>query len=218
MLSNFGFILLILISLFRPMIQISVEPLAQQQQKPGRDPEEYIKLLESERRIEGLQIDRVIESLKIRPGAKVADLGSGSGLFTRPMAKKAGAKGVVYAIDIDPKLLEHVAKTSQAQNLANVKTVLAAEDDPKIPEKVDLIAIIDTLHHIGNQPTYLKQLRKYLRKNGRIAIIDFSKQWPAGHESMVYKLSDLDKWMKDAGFKRVEQFDFLDNDFFVIYR
>lgn len=200
------------------MIQISVEPRAQQQQKPGRDPEEYIKLLESERRIEGLQIDRVIESLKIRPGGKVADLGSGSGLFTRPMAKKARAKGVVYAIDIDPKLLEHVAKTSQAQNLANVKTVLAAEDDPKIPEKVDLIAIIDTLHHIGNQPTYLKQLRKYLRKNGRIAIIDFSKQWPAGHESMVYKLSDLDKWMKDAGFKRVEQFDFLDNDFFVIYR
>ena len=218
MLSNFGFILLIIVSLFRPMIQISVEPRAQQQQKPGRDPEEYIKLLESERRIEGLQIDRVIESLKIRPGAKVADLGSGSGLFTRPMAKKSGAKGVVYAIDIDPKLLEHVAKTSQAQNLTNVKTVLAAEDDPKIPEKVDLIAIIDTLHHIGNQPTYLKQLRKYLRKNGRIAIIDFSKQWPAGHESMVYKLSDLDKWMKDAGFKRVEQFDFLDNDFFVIYR
>ncbi len=222
MLLNFGFIFMILVSLFRPVYQFSAliaeEPQAQKRQPERRDPDEYIKLLESERRIEGLQVDRVVESLKIRAGGKVADLGSGSGLFTRPMAKKAGPKGVVYAIDVDPKLLEHVARTSQAQNLANVKTVLAAEDDPKIPEKVDLIAIIDTLHHIGNQPTYLKMLRKYLRKNGRIAIIDFSKQWPAGHESMVYKLSDLEKWMKDAGFKRVEQFDFLDNDFFVVYR
>lgn len=216
-------ICLILLVLITPLEIIQPSGLAQQaaaqrQQQERRDPEEYIKLLESERRVAGLQVDKVVEALKIRAGARVADLGSGSGLFTRPMAKAAGPKGAVYAIDIDPKLLEHVAKTSREQKLSNVRTVLAAEDDPKIPEPVDLIAIIDTLHHIGNQPAYLKQLRKYLRKNGRIAIIDFSKQWPAGHESMVYKLSDLEKWMADAGFKRVEQFDFLENDFFVVYR
>ncbi len=182
-----------------------------------RSAEEYIKLLEGEHRVAGLQLDKVIETLKVKPNYKIADIGSGSGLFTRPLAKKA-AKGSIYAIDIDQKLLDHVAKTSAEEKLTNVKTIMAAEDDPKLPEKVDLIVIIDTMHHIANQPTYVKTLKKYLRKNGRIAIIDFSKTWPAGHESMVYKLEDLDGWMKAAGYKQIESYDFLDNNFFVVYR
>ena len=182
-----------------------------------RSAEEYIKLLEGERRVAGLQLDKVIETLKLKSDRKIADIGSGSGLFTRPLAKKAG-KGVVYAVDIDQKLLDHVAKTSADEKLSNVKTILAAEDDPKLPEPVDLIVIIDTMHHIANQPTYVKTLKKYLRKDGRIAIIDFSKTWPAGHEKMIYKLEDLDGWMKAAGYKQVETYDFLDNNFFVVYR
>jgi cyclopropane fatty-acyl-phospholipid synthase-like methyltransferase len=96
--------------------------------------------------------------------------------------------------------------------------VLAAEDDPKLPEKVDLIIIIDTLHHIGNQGPYLKGLRRYLKPNGRVAIIDFSETWPAGHEKMKYSLDDLEGWMKAADFKRSEKHDFLNNNFFVIYK
>jgi cyclopropane fatty-acyl-phospholipid synthase-like methyltransferase len=197
---------------------------AQQTQQPqgqsrgGRSADEYIKLLESERRIEGLQVTKVIETLKVKPGDRVCDLGAGSGLFTRPFAQKTGAKGVVYAVDIDSALLKHVELTAQEQKLTNIKTILASETDPKLPEHVDLIAIIDTLHHISNQAEYLKGLKKYLKPGGRIAIIDFSKSWPAGHEKMVYTVSDLDGWMTAAGFKRVEQHDFLDNNFFVVYR
>jgi cyclopropane fatty-acyl-phospholipid synthase-like methyltransferase len=197
---------------------------AQQPQQPqgqsrgGRTPEEYIKLLESERRIEGLQVVNVIKTLKIKSGERVCDLGAGSGLFTRPMAQKVGDKGVVYAVDIDPELLKHVGRTAQEQKLTNIKTILASETDPKLPEAVDLIAIIDTLHHIGNQAEYLKGLKKYLKPDGRIAIIDFSKDWPAGHEKMIYTVETLDGWMSAAGFKRVEKHDFLDNNFFVVYR
>lgn len=186
-------------------------------QAQQRSAEEYIKLLEGERRVENLQVPKVIETLKIKSNHKVADIGSGSGLFTRPLAKHL-SKGTVYAVDIDQKLLDHVAKTSAEEKLTNVKTILAPEDDPKLPEKVDLIVIIDTMHHIANQPTYVKTLKKYLRKNGRLAIIDFSKTWPAGHEKMVYKLEDLNGWMKAAGYKQVESYDFLDNNFFVVYR
>jgi len=186
-------------------------------QKGRRDAEDYIKLLETERRIEGLQVERVIESLALKPGAKVADLGSGSGLFTRPLARKVGSRGRVYAVDIDPKLLDHVARTSAAAGLTNVTTVLGEFADPKVPEKVELLTIIDTLHHIERPQEYVKGLRKYLRKNGRVAIIDFTK-WPAGHESMVYQLSDLDQWMTEAGFRRAGQFDFLEGNFFVVYK
>jgi len=195
----------------------SVDP-ATLPQRGRRDAEDYIKVLETERRIESLQVDRVIGSLPLKKGAKVADLGSGSGLFTRPLAQKVGSGGRVYAVDIDPKLLEHVAKTSAAAGLTNVTTVLGEFADPKVPEKVDLITLIDTLHHIERPQDYVRGLRKYLRRNGRVAIIDFSKNWPAGHESMAYQLSDLDRWMKDAGFERTNQFDFLEGNFFVSYK
>ena len=189
-----------------------------QQAQPRRTAEEYIKVLETERRIEGLQVNKVIETLKLKPGQVVGDLGAGSGLFARPIAKHLGDKSVVYAIDIDPGLLKHIEKTAAEQKLTNIKTVLATEDDPKIPAKVDLIIIFDTVHHISNQATYLKGLKKYLKRGGRVAIIDFSETWPAGHESMKYSLNDLEGWMKAAGFKRVEKHDFLNNNFFVIYQ
>jgi ubiquinone/menaquinone biosynthesis C-methylase UbiE len=200
------------------LIPISLLLLAAQQSQPQRDPQEYIKLLESERRVENLQVDRVVETLKVLSGQRVADIGAGSGLFTRPLAKKVGDKGIVYAIDIDPALLKHIEQTATAENLANIRAILAAEDDPEIPEQVDLIVIIDTLHHIGNQGTYLKNLKRYLRPSGRIAVIDFSKVWPPGHEQMRYTVDRLEGWMKEAGFKQVEKHDFLNNNFFVIYR
>jgi arsenite methyltransferase len=211
---------LLFILLALPLLFVSAQqqPQPAGQSRGGRSAEEYIKLLESERRIEGLQVTKVVEALKVRPDDRVCDLGAGSGLFTRPLARKAGGKGVVYAVDIDSELLKHVELTAQEQKIANIKPILASETDPKLPEPVDLITIIDTLHHIGNQAEYLKGLKKYLRPGGRVAVIDFSRDWPAGHEKMVYTVGDLDGWMTAAGFKRVEQHDFLDNNFFVVYR
>jgi arsenite methyltransferase len=211
---------LLFILLALPMLFVSAQqqPQPAGQSRGGRSAEEYIKLLESERRIEGLQVAKVVDALKVRPDDRVCDLGAGSGLFTRPLARKAGGKGVVYAVDIDSELLKHVERTAQEQKIANIKPILASETDPKLPESVDLITIIDTLHHIGNRAEYLKGLKKYLRPGGRVAVIDFSRDWPAGHEKMIYTVGDLDGWMTAAGFKRVEQHDFLDNNFFVVYR
>lgn len=211
------FFVLILPLQFAPAQQAQ-QTQPQGQSRGNRSADEYVKLLESESRIGGLQVTRVVEALKVKPGDRICDLGSGSGLFTRPLAQKTGAKGVVYAVDIDSELLKHVEQTAQQQKLTNIKPILGSETDPKLPEPVDLITIIDTLHHIGNQEIYLKGLKKYLKPNGRIAIIDFSKNWPAGHEKMAYTVKDLDGWMSAAGFKRAEQHDFLDNDFFVVYQ
>ena len=217
-------LLFILLSLPLASLPPSLFVSAQDKQQPSglsrgeRSPEEYIKLLESERRIGSLQVDKVVEALKIKSGDRVCDLGSGSGLFTRPLARKADSKGVVYAVDIDSELLKYVERTAQEQKLTNIKPILASETDPKLPEAVDLITIFDTLHHVGNQAGYLKGLKKYLKPGGRVAVIDFSHDWPAGHEKMIYSVSDLDGWMTAAGFKRVEQYDFLESSFFVVYR
>jgi arsenite methyltransferase len=188
-------------------------PLAQ-----NRDPLRYIEILESAERVKRLQVERVIETLQLREGQIVADLGAGSGLFTRPMAEGVGADGVVYAIDIDPDLLAYIERTAASKNLSNIRTVLAAEFDPKIPEAVDLIFISDTLHHIRDPAEYLKILPRYLQPEGEVAVIDFKRNWPSGHDSMQYTESELEEWMKAAGFELSTAHMFLEDHFFVIYR
>jgi len=183
-----------------------------------RDPLEYIQILESADRVKKLQVNRVIRSLKVQPGQKVADLGAGSGLFTRPLARRVGPEGVVYAVDIDRDLLEYIEETARSQNLENIKTVTAGEYDPRIPEKVDLVLICDTLHHIKNPKVYVQDLVRYLKPDGRVAIIDYSRNWPKRFESARYTTPELDAWMKVGGYTLDEKFDFLEDNFFVIYR
>jgi ubiquinone/menaquinone biosynthesis C-methylase UbiE len=187
---------------------------AQQQ----RTPEEYAKFLEGAERVARMQVPRVVQALDLTPGMKVADVGSGSGLFTRPIAKAVQPGGIAYAVDIDAALLKIVERTALEQQIDNIRTVLAAADDPKLPEPVDVIFICDALHHIGGQAAYMKTLRKYVKPGGRVAVIDFSTNWPQGHEKMQYSVAQLDGWMKDAGFAPAQAFDWLDNSFFLVYR
>ena len=182
------------------------------------NPEAYAKTLEGAARVARMQVSRVIETLVIPPGSKVADIGAGSGLFSRPIAQHIGRAGLVYAVDIDPGMLKIIDRRSQEDNLTNIRTILAATDDPKLPEPVDLAFICDALHHIGNQEAYFKTLTKYIRPGGRIAVIDFSETWPTGHEKMRYSVADLDGWLKAIGFTQIASHSFLENSFFVIYR
>lgn len=199
---------------------VLLAPLQAQQRPPSpqQDPEGYAKFLEGAERVSRMQVPRVIETLGVKPGMKVADLGSGSGLFTRPIAKAVAPGGVAYAVDINDALLSIVDRSAKEQKIENIRTVLGASDDPKLPERVDLIFICDTLHHIQSQPAYLKNLKKYLRRGGRVAVIDFSQNWPAGHESMAYSLTSLEGWMRRAGFTRVASHEYLNDSFFVMWR
>jgi ubiquinone/menaquinone biosynthesis C-methylase UbiE len=193
---------------------VSAPSRAQQAQ---RTPEEYAKFLEGAERVARMQVPRVVEALGVTSGMTVADIGSGSGLFTRPIAK-AAAPGAVYAVDIDQALLDIVARSARDAGLSNVKTVRGAAADPHLPGRVDLIFVCDALHHIANQGEYLKTLRKYLAPGGRVAVIDFSDRWPDGHESMRYSAAQFERWMREAGYTRQTSFDWLENSFFVVYR
>jgi ubiquinone/menaquinone biosynthesis C-methylase UbiE len=185
--------------------------------QPQRTPEQYAAFLESPDRVARLQVPRVVQTLRLETGARVADLGAGSGLFARELARAVGPTGRVYAIDIDPALLTIVEARAKAEGLANVQPVQASADTPNIPEPVDLVFMADALHHLPQPPAYLKRLRGSLKPGGRIAVIDFTDRWPPGHEAMRYTVDDLDRWMKDAGLKRLELHDFIEGNFFAVY-
>lgn len=179
---------------------------------------EYLGIMEDERRVAELQVSKVIETLRPKANMKVADIGAGSGLFTRPLAKQVGDKGVVYAVEIRQDLVDYLQRNARELKLGNVRAILGAADDPKLPEPVDLIVVIDTLHHIEGKPEYVKNLSRYLRSGGRIAVIDFREdRFPEHHDEMRYTLADLDGWMRSAGLKRSQNPDFLESNFFAVY-
>jgi arsenite methyltransferase len=183
-----------------------------------RDPEQYARFLESSERVAQMEVDRVVTALQLQPGQTVADLGSGSGLFTRALARAVAPDGTAFAVDIDPALLAIVMRSAERSKLTNIRTVEAAADDPKLPSPVDLIFICDTFHHLPDKPAYARTLARYTKPGGRVAVIDFTNEWPSGHDQMRYTLPDLEGWMTAAGFTRQQTFGFPENSFYVIYR
>jgi ubiquinone/menaquinone biosynthesis C-methylase UbiE len=174
----------------------------------------YIDHMENPGRLERMQVERVVETLKLVPGSAVADIGAGSGLFTRTLAK-AVAPGVVYAVDINPNLLAHIEKSAKEAGLANIKTVLATEGDPRLPEALDVVFICDVLHLIEGPERYLRELHGYVRPGGRVAIISFIQNWPpVGNQ---FSADQLERWMKQAGFALAERHDFITDQYLMIF-
>jgi ubiquinone/menaquinone biosynthesis C-methylase UbiE len=185
----------------------------------GRDPRQYQQTLENPERVAGLQVDRVVTTLAIKPGMRIADLGAGTGVFSLPFAKAVGPEGKVYAIDVDAALLAIVKEKAAGVSVANIETIVAGSTDPKVPEPVDLLFICDTMHHLPNQAEYVKQFAKLLKPGGRVAVIDFKDgNWPAGHESFKITPAQVDEWMQAAGLTRAAAHEFLATNFFREYR
>jgi len=166
------------------------------------------------------QPEKVVQSLAIKPGDRIADLGSGGGYFTFRLSRAVGPTGKVYAVDVDRDMLEDLAERAKKDGYGNIEKVLGKFDDPSLPESgVDLIFTSNVYHHIDARPKYFADATKYLRPGGRIAIVDFNgKHWSAtfiGHYSPVELIK---KEMDEAGYRLEREFDFLDRQSFMIYK
>jgi arsenite methyltransferase len=175
-----------------------------------RKAEEWEKTLESPNRTATQKVAEVLSDLSLKPGMIVADIGAGSGFFSRPLAKAVAPGGKVYAVDIQQGLLDYINKRDTEENIRDIQTVLGEFDDPKLPVRnVDLAFINDVLHHIEHRAVYLKALGTYMKPAGRIAIIEMNKDDPnTGHKNQPELLvgrEEIVGWMSDAGFKLVEE-------------
>jgi cyclopropane fatty-acyl-phospholipid synthase-like methyltransferase len=161
---------------------------------------------------------QVVESLKLAPDAVVADIGAGTGYFAVRLAHMT-PKGRVYAVDIEPDMIKYVGERAQKSGLANLTPVLAAPDDPRLPAKVDLVLMVDTYHHIGQRDAYFRKLAGYLKPGGAVAIIDFTKTSPVGPppESRLAP-GDVKAEMQRAGYALAQEYTFLPNQYFLVFR
>ncbi|MEX0805502.1 MAG: methyltransferase domain-containing protein [Candidatus Binatia bacterium] len=164
------------------------------------------------------QPERVIQSLQIRPGAVVADLGSGSGYFALRLAKAVGTTGKVYAVDIDSAINEALKERAKKEQAGNIAVLLAKPNDPRLPEPVDLIFTSNTYHHIDNRISYFAGLREYLRPSGKIAVIDYDRRaWLEGLLRHYTPKEFIKREMEQAGYELQNDFDFLERQSFLVF-
>lgn len=160
----------------------------------------------------------VIQALRVSPGARVADLGSGGGYFTWPLAETVGPEGKVYAVDINETGLRMIEQEAKTRNVSNVMPVMATPTDAKLPEPVDLVFNCDTYHHMSDRVAYFRSLANHLRENGRVAILDFHKtgffSGILGHGTSKELVRQE---MKEAGYRLVAEHSFLQDQHFQIF-
>ena len=178
--------------------------------------DQYIQRMDSPDRV--LKTNEVIEKLRLKPGDIVADIGAGSGVFSIPMAKAIAPNGILYAVDIDQKMLDFIAERARKEGVTNLRTVLGEYDDPKLPVKdVDVAFFHRVLHMIEHRQAYLNATAKYLKPDGRIVVIDRNRE-DSPDNWMWLQQSDVDTWMAAISFYPAEHFSVFDDRYFVSYQ
>ncbi len=182
---------------------------------------EYLDQLERPERDQYQKPAEVIQALGLKPGMVVADLGSGSGYFTRRFVEAVTETGKVYAIDVEPEALKHVKDSVEHMHIPyTAEFVLAQPDNPKLPfESVDLIFLCNVYHHLENRTTYFTNVKSALKPGGRIAIIDFYHDERSGDlgfskTHLVPRETVLDEMTK-AGYRLLREHSFLPKQYFL---
>lgn len=186
-----------------------------------RDIKAYLQMLDDQARDKDQKPAEVIEALGVKPGMAVADLGSGSGYFTRRFVEAVTETGKVYAIDVEPEMLAYAKESVMHMHITySAEFVLARPDDPKLPlDSVDLIFICNTYHHLENRPVYFQNLKSALKAGGRIAIVDFYHDARSGDlgfskQHLVSRETVLEEVTK-AGYKLSREHTFLPKQYFL---
>ena len=182
------------------------------------DAEKWAKEFDKPERDAWQKPEEVVEALHVDSASTVADVGAGTGYFAARIAKRI-PEGKVFAADVEPDMVRYLGERAQRDHVANLLPVQASADAANLPEPVDLILVVDTYHHIGNRTAYFSKLKASLRPGGRLAIIDFKADSPAGppveHRIPPEKVTEE---LATAGYQFEESHDFLPRQYFLVFR
>lgn len=119
--------------------------------------------------------EAVLAAANIPAGARVADIGAGTGLYSLMFANRVGPAGVVYAIDIEPRFLKLIGQRAADLDVGNVVAVLGRDKDITLPpSSVDYVFIADTYHYFSDRAAIMKTVSDALAPGGRLIILDYT--------------------------------------------
>lgn len=184
-----------------------------------KDAQRWANVFESEKRVHWQRPNLVINRVGVKKDSIIADIGSATGYFPIRLAAKAN-QGKVWAIDIEPNLVNFLNERVKKERIPNVVSILGTSKDPMIPEAVDFIFTVDTYHHISERVIYFKNLHNKLRKNGKVVIVDFKKgDFPVGPKNkMKLDAEEVVQEMKEAGYTLEKKHDFLIYQYILVFK
>ncbi len=197
----------------------SAAPLAAQEKSvnPGindsfrdPDPQTFTERFEVESREVFAKRKEIVRQLGLQSGMVIADVGAGTGLFTREFAAGLGKDGRVIAVDISENFLKHIQLTCRERGLLNVDTLLCSDDSTKLPEQsVDVVFICDTYHHFEFPGKTMASVKRALKPGGRLYVIDFhriegrTREWTMNHVRAGQEVFEAE--ICAEGFRRVRE-------------
>ena len=165
----------------------------------------------------------IFKAAAVKPGAIIADIGAGTGLFTMMFAEAVGPKGKVIAVEIEKRLIEHIAKRAKDAGFANVETALCTERSVELPAgSADVAFVCDVDHHFNHAKDSMASIRRALRPGGELVLVEFkripgkTKEWIVKHVRAGQEVFTAE--IEAAGFKKVEERDFMNENYFVRFR
>ena len=165
----------------------------------------------------------IVDAAGVVPGQVVADVGAGTGLFTRLFARKVGLQGRVYAVDISRPFVENILRSAREQGLTNVEGVVNSHKDVSLPPgSIDLAFLVDTYHHFEYPMSMLSSIHQALKPGGRLIVIDFrrdpghSSRWVMGHvragrDTVIEEITR-------AGFRLIDDKPLLRTNYYLEFR
>lgn len=212
------------------MLALLVAPLAAQDQsvRPGinqqfENPkaEEFVARFERDGRDAYDHRDAILQTIGLKPGMTVADIGAGTGLFTRLFAKEVGPTGKIYAVDIAENFVKHIQQQAETAGLKNIQGIVCQPDNINLPPaSINLAYICDVYHHFEYPHKTMQSIHKALKPGGQVILIDFqriagkSTEWTLSHVRAGQEVFCQE--IVDAGFQQVEEKpDLLKESYFV---
>jgi protein-L-isoaspartate O-methyltransferase len=176
-------------------------------ERPEREAEEKPELL--------------MQALKLKPGEAVADIGAGTGFYSRRLAQSVGPKGVVYAVEIQQEMLDILTNKMVSVGIHNVKPVLGDITDPKLPAaSVDLILMVDVYHEFDHPHEMVTAMVRALKPGGRMVFVEFRGEDPKVPIKPLHKMTEAQvrKEMAGSSLKWVETSEVLPIQHIIIFQ
>ncbi len=181
----------------------------------------YLFYLESESRDEWQKPYQIIKALDLSEGDVIADIGAGGGYFTEKFSRKVGKKGRVYSTDVQKVMIKTLSQRVKKNKLRNVTVIHGRFDNPMLPKNsCDIVFFSSVYKEIENRISFLKNVKKSLRKEGRIAIIGYRK-WSTSsgpYREDRLKTDQITKELHAIGFQLSQRFNFIPDQYFLLFK
>jgi ubiquinone/menaquinone biosynthesis C-methylase UbiE len=178
----------------------------------------WVKVFEDPERDKWQKPDEVVTKMNLAHGDVVADIGAGTGYFTRRFAVAVGPEGRVLGLDIEQSMIEYMNEDAKKLNLKNYSARIVKTDDPELATRsVDVVFLCNTYHHIDDRVYYFQKVAGSLKSGGRLVIVDFYKKKLPYGPPPDHKLAKevVVEELQRAGYSLKDERDFLPYQYYL---